>query len=90
MSIIEDAMRNLINLNKYDIESLIDYTARFKSAKDILVAQIGGPIKLTKYVSNMKTTTGSVVTTPERRIDAFERLMTFFILRMQIDPSMEL
>lgn len=53
LSIIAEAIRNFVNLKQRDDESLIDYTARFKSARDIMVAQIGGPITLHKYVLTM-------------------------------------
>jgi hypothetical protein len=53
MSIISDALKNLVNLKQKEDESLIDYTGRFKSARDILTAQIGGPLKLTKYVGTI-------------------------------------
>ena len=50
-----DALRNLVNLKQKDNESLIDYTGCFKSSKDILMAQIWGQIKLTKFVTTMHT-----------------------------------
>ena len=53
MRIILDAMRGLVNIKQYEDESLIDYTARFKSARDVFKAQIGGTISLTKFMESM-------------------------------------
>jgi len=39
--IIDDALKNLINIKQKDDESLIDYTARFESVQDIAVAHLG-------------------------------------------------
>jgi hypothetical protein len=50
MSIIADAIRNLINLKQKEKESLVDYIARFRSARDIMISQIGGPIVFPKYM----------------------------------------
>jgi hypothetical protein len=50
MSIIADALRTMINLKQKENESLQDYTKRFKTASDVLVFHLGGPIKLTKYL----------------------------------------
>ena len=36
MSIITNAIKNLFNLKQKEDESLIDYTGRFKSARDVL------------------------------------------------------
>ena len=44
VQIIDDALKNLINLKQKDDENLIDYTARFESVQDIAVAHLGGPI----------------------------------------------
>lgn len=43
-------MKNFITLKQRDEESRIDNTSRFKSARDVMVAQIGGPIELSKYM----------------------------------------
>lgn len=53
MSILLDSLRGVLNLKQKDGESLQDYTKRFKTARDVLVSHIGGPIVFTKYVSNM-------------------------------------
>ena len=78
MSAIADAMRNMMQLRQRDDESLIDYTARFKSSKDILVSQIGGPIMLTKYVESMESSSSK----PEKakQKEAFEQLMAFLYI----------
>jgi hypothetical protein len=46
MSIILDVMKALINLRQRDQESLTDYTRGFKTARDLLVSQLGGPVIL--------------------------------------------
>ena len=43
----------LLNLKQKDGESLHDYTKRFKTARDVMVSHIGGPLLLTKVVTNM-------------------------------------
>ena len=53
MSIIFDAMKNVINLKQNEQEPLIEYTQRFKTARDLLVSQVGGPIVLTQFVESM-------------------------------------
>jgi hypothetical protein len=54
MSFILDAMKALINLRQRDQESLTDYTRRFKTARDLLVSQLGGPVILSRYVESME------------------------------------
>ena len=43
----------MINLKQKENESLQDYTKRFKTARDVLVSHLGGPIELTKYITTM-------------------------------------
>lgn len=71
LSIVLDALKSMINLRQREKESLIDYLARFKSAKDVLAAQMGGPIVLKKYM----TTEGI----PSEK-EAFENLMALLLL----------
>jgi hypothetical protein len=80
MAIIADAMSNLVNLKQGVEEPLIDYTGRFKSARDILQAQIGGPVKLTKVVKEMKLKAPSVSEEVLEK-QAFEQLMTFIYIK---------
>jgi hypothetical protein len=53
MSIIADALRTMVNLKQKENESLQGYTKRFKTARDVLVAHLGGPIELMKYIKTM-------------------------------------
>jgi hypothetical protein len=53
MSIILDSIRSVINLKQKEGESLVDYTRRFKTARDVLKSHIGGPLILTRFVENM-------------------------------------
>ena len=50
MKIVTSAIKNFVNLKQKDEESLIDYTTRFKTARDVLKAQLGGEILLHKIV----------------------------------------
>jgi hypothetical protein len=54
MSIILDAFRSVFTSKQQEGESLQDYTRRFKTAKEILESQLGGPLIMTKYVRTMK------------------------------------
>jgi hypothetical protein len=54
MSIILDLMKTLLNIRQKEPESLLDYTKRFKTARDVMKSHIGGPIILTNFVKNMK------------------------------------
>ena len=54
MSIVLDAVRTLLSTKQGDGESLNDYTKRFRVAKEVMESHIGGPIILTKIVTNMQ------------------------------------
>ena len=71
MGIITDALWNVVNLKQKDDESLIDYTGCFKSSKVILMLQIGGPIKLTKFMTSMQTS--STAPTEAEQKKAYEK-----------------
>ena len=47
-STILDSMKNIVNLKQLNDELLVDYTMRFKSARDIYKSHIGGKIKIKK------------------------------------------
>ena len=53
MAIIADSIRGFINTKQKENESLSDYTRRYKTSKDIMEAQIGGPLILKKYIKTM-------------------------------------
>ena len=53
MSIILSSMKALINSKQKEGESLIEYTRRFKTLRDVLESHVGGPIILPKYVKSM-------------------------------------
>jgi hypothetical protein len=50
MSIIFDAYRSVFACKQQEGESLLDYTRRFKTAKEILESQLGSPLILKKFV----------------------------------------
>ena len=50
MKIVTGAIKNFINLKQKDDESLIDYTTRFKTARDVMKAQLGADLILHKVV----------------------------------------
>ena len=53
MSIILEALKNMINVKQKEGETLQDYTKRFKTVAEVMESHIGGPIELTKiYVKN--------------------------------------
>ena len=41
MKIVTSAIKNLVNLKQKEDESLIDYKTRFKTARDVMKAQLG-------------------------------------------------
>ena len=45
---IIDAMKAFVNLKQKEDEGLIDYLKRFKTARDVFVSHLGGPLILTK------------------------------------------
>ena len=47
-AVVVDAMKNLLNLKQTEDEDLVDYTRRFKSARDILESQWGSKIAFPK------------------------------------------
>jgi len=53
MAIILDSMKTMFNIRQKEQESLTDYTKRFKTARDLMVSQVGGPIVLTRFVNSM-------------------------------------
>ena len=53
MNTITDAIRNIVNLKQKEDESLIDYTRRFKVARDVLKSQLGGPLVLTEVAKEL-------------------------------------
>jgi hypothetical protein len=53
MSIILDAMKNLLNCRQKEGEQLQEYTKRFKTVRDVLEQHIGGPIELTLFMKTL-------------------------------------
>ena len=81
MSIIADAMRTLFSTKQREQESLQDYTKRFKTANDVLLSHIGGPINLDKYVESMPGYTDSNPDLVERyKEKAYKQLLAFIYL----------
>ena len=86
MIIIVDALKALFNLKQKEDEGLVDYYNRAKTARDVLVAQLGGHIKLTKYLEQqpaykeaVENDDTEVITKMEK--EAFEQLLsTNFLL----------
>ena len=50
MKIVTGAIKNFVLLKQKDDESLIDYTTRFKTARDVMKAQLGADLTLHKVV----------------------------------------
>ena len=55
MSIILDALRVFLNTKQKENESLHDFTKRFRTASDVLVSHLGGPLLMQKYTSELST-----------------------------------
>ena len=53
-STVLDSMKNFVNLKQHNDESLVDYTMRFKSARDIFKSHIGGKMKIKKLAASIK------------------------------------
>jgi hypothetical protein len=53
MSIVLDAVRNLLNAKQREGESLQDWTKQFCTARDIMVSHFGGPLIINKIVESM-------------------------------------
>ena len=51
---IIDALKAFVNIKQKEGEPLIDYLKRFKTARDVIVSHIGGPLILTKLVQDHK------------------------------------
>jgi hypothetical protein len=61
---------------------LTDYTKRFKTARDLLVSQLGGPIILTQYIDTMKVTNKSDKQEMRRNQEsAFEKFLAYTYLQ---------
>ena len=74
-------VKTLINSKQKKNESLQNYTKCFKTANDVLISHIGGPIELTKYMKGM---TGYNSSNPDA-IDncqekAYQQLLAFIYL----------
>ena len=81
MAIIVDAIKTVFNLKQKENENLQDYTRRFKTATEVLKSHIGGPVNLTKYVSNMKEYDKNDVDKIKKLNEmAFEQLLAYLYL----------
>jgi hypothetical protein len=85
MSIILDSMKTLFNVKQKEHESLLDYTKRFKTARDVMKSHIGGPIILTKYVESSKS--GYDNTKPNELPKYQEKVFNQFLAYMYIDNA---
>jgi hypothetical protein len=90
MRIVFDALRNFVNLKQAEDESLIDYTARFKSARDIMKAQVGNrvaPIILTKYLEAQDEWAGATTEEKEEMAREAYKAFTTFVYIENTDRS---
>ena len=62
--IVVEAFKNLLNLRQREDESIVDYTKRFKAARDILKSHLGGELKLTKLAQEEPSWVEPTTTTP--------------------------
>ncbi len=70
MTTIYDAFRNMIKCKQKENESLNDYMKRFKSVREVLESQIGGPIVLPKLKEQLKM----------KDEEVFEQFMAYMII----------
>ncbi|MEN9849167.1 MAG: hypothetical protein RL368_1907, partial [Pseudomonadota bacterium] len=70
LCILFEALKNLVTTRQKENESLIDYTSRIKSAIDVLVSQLGGPIVMPRYMNKVHISAE----------EAFENLLAVIIL----------
>ena len=80
MKIVAEAMRTLMNTRQQEKESLVDYTGRFKSARDIFKDQIGGPLIITKYIKANKKDDNDDDEKNESTDKAYRKLMSYIYL----------
>ena len=80
MAVILDSMKNMLNIKK-EQESLVDYTKRFKNARDLMVSQVGGPLILTRFVVSMPEVNQNISKDYQRFQEiAFEQFMAYTYL----------
>ena len=81
MSIIADSLKTMLNLRQKENEHLQEYTKRFKTARDVLVSHLGGPLIIRKYMKTMpgydENDKDKINTCAER---AFKQLTAFLYL----------
>jgi hypothetical protein len=69
MCILADAFKALFNLRQKEMESLTDYTKRFKTARDVLQSHVGDTIVLSKVVKALDNYDVTNVTQTQKQID---------------------
>jgi hypothetical protein len=81
MAIILDAMRAMTEAKQKENESLVDYTKRFKTSRDVFESHLGGPLIMTKYV---KSLSGYDANNPVNNIplekESFQQLMAYLYM----------
>jgi hypothetical protein len=81
MAIILDAMRAMTDIKQKENESLIDYTKRFKTSRDVFQSHLGGPLIMTKYVQSQSTyDPNNPSNNQQLETDAFKQLMAYLYL----------
>jgi hypothetical protein len=78
MSIVFDAMKNLLICKQKEGEQLQEYTKRFKTARDVLEQHMGGPIVLFRYMATLPDWDETNVTKMENCRDlAFRHFLVY-------------
>jgi hypothetical protein len=81
MAVILDSMKTMLNIRQKDQESLTDYIKRFKTTRDLLVSQNGGPIVLTRFVDSMQGANKNIQKDYQRFQEiTFEQFMAYTYL----------
>ena len=78
MAAVHATMKAFLTTRQKDAESLIDYSRRFKAARDVLTSHLGGPIILTKFVMQMTGYTPDEMGDNVRLIDeAYDQFVAY-------------
>jgi hypothetical protein len=85
MSIVEDALRNLLMIRQKEDEDLVAYTDRFKTIRTIAVNQVGQELELTSIIKELRGK-NTTATDEELRKEAWEQFTAYlFISRSDQD-----
>jgi hypothetical protein len=79
MSIVLEAIRNLVNIKQKDDESVVQYAERLRTIRNITVNQLGGSIQMTKLVNSAYTADPSK-NKDAHQAEAWDRFLAFLLI----------